>query len=227
MICIKNLHKEIVDGTSRKTILSKLDLNLAVGTSLAISGDSGSGKSTLLHIIATLDNADSGSIKVGNVALESISSIQADLYRKQQLGIVFQQFNLIDCLSVWDNLCFPARLNSIEPNSYHQQLLNDLGLTEHKDKLPMHLSGGEQQRLAIARALAHKPELVLADEPTGNLDDKNSDIVSELLFEQCKKLSMTLIVVTHSKSIAQKADEHLIMQNGRLHKALTVAKNQA
>jgi putative ABC transport system ATP-binding protein len=200
-----------------KTILHNLDLSLATGQSLAISGDSGSGKSTLLHIIAALDKADAGSIRVAGNDLQNISSSQADLFRKQQLGIVFQQFNLIDCLSVWDNLCFPARLAGIKPGAYQLQLLNELGLIEHKHKLPVHLSGGEQQRVAIARALAHKPNLVLADEPTGNLDDKNSVIVSKLLYGLCKKQGASLIVVTHSKTVAALADRQLLMLDGNLH----------
>jgi putative ABC transport system ATP-binding protein len=217
MIHITGLHKEIVDGDMVKTILHNLGLSLAAGQSLAISGDSGSGKSTLLHIIAALDTADAGSICVADIDLQNISTSQADLFRKQQLGIVFQQFNLIDCLSVWDNLCFPARLAGIEPGEFQLQLLSELGLDEHKHKLPVHLSGGEQQRVAIARALAHRPNLVLADEPTGNLDDKNSIIVSNLLYGLCKKQGASLIVVTHSNKVAALADRHLLMLDASLH----------
>jgi putative ABC transport system ATP-binding protein len=216
MIHITGLHKEIVDGDRRKTILHDLDLSLAAGESLAISGDSGSGKSTLLHIIAALDTADAGSIFVADIDLQNISASQADRFRKQQLGIVFQQFNLIDCLSVWDNLCFPVRLAGMKPGDYQLQLLRELGLEEHKHTLPVHLSGGEQQRVAIARALAHRPNLVLADEPTGNLDDKNSLIVSQLLYGLCKKQGASLIVVTHSKRVAALADRQLLMLDANL-----------
>ncbi|MFT4993210.1 MAG: putative ABC transport system ATP-binding protein [Paraglaciecola sp.] len=218
MIHITGLHKQIVDGDRVKTVLHKLDLSLTAGQSLAISGDSGSGKSTLLHIIAALDKADAGHIRIADIDLQHISSSQADHFRKHQLGMVFQQFNLIDCLSVWDNLCFPARLAGIKPGDFQLQLLSELGLNEHKHKLPVHLSGGEQQRVAIARALAHKPSLVLADEPTGNLDDKNSGIVSKLLYGLCKKQGASLIVVTHSKKVAAQADRQLRMFNARLHK---------
>ncbi|MFT5675849.1 MAG: putative ABC transport system ATP-binding protein [Paraglaciecola sp.] len=217
MICIKELHKHVIDGNNTKQILKNLSLVLVAGQSLAISGDSGSGKSTLLHILAALDLPDSGSVNVAGLALESISESQADQFRKQQVGIIFQHFNLIDCLTVWENITFPARINGITPGEYHLRLLNELGLIEHKDKLPMTLSGGEQQRVAIARALAHKPKLVLADEPTGNLDDKNSEIVSKLLFNLCDKLATTLVVVTHSTKVAAYADRALLMLDGYLH----------
>ena len=217
MICIEGLHKHVIDGNNTKQILKGLALELDTGQSLAISGDSGCGKSTLLHILAALDFPDSGSVNVAGLTLESISESQADQFRKQQVGIIFQHFNLIDCLTVWENITFPARLNGIAPGEYHLRLLNELGLIEHKDKLPMTLSGGEQQRVAIARALAHKPKLVLADEPTGNLDDKNSEIVSKLLFNLCDKLATTLVVVTHSAKVAAYADRALLMLDGYLH----------
>ena len=118
---------------------------------------------------------------------------------------------------MWENIAFPARLNGAIPGDYQLQLLSELGLVEHKDKLPNILSGGEQQRVAIARALAHKPKLVLADEPTGNLDDKKSAIVSQVLFNLCEKLTTTLVVVTHSANVAAHADRHLIMRDGYLH----------
>jgi putative ABC transport system ATP-binding protein len=226
MIHISALCKEMVDGDTVKTILHNLDLSLAAGQSLAISGDSGSGKSTLLHIIAALDRADSGAITVADIDLQNISTPQADDFRKRQLGIVFQQFNLIDCLSVWDNLCFPVRLAGIKPGDYQLQLLRELGLEQHKNKLPVNLSGGEQQRVAIARALAHKPSLVLADEPTGNLDDKNSMIVSKLLYGLCKKQGTSLVLVTHSKKVAALADRQLLMLDAKLHQTAPAPINQ-
>lgn len=217
MIKVSGLVKQITDGHSNKNILDKLDFHLAANQSVAISGDSGSGKSTLLNILAALDNADSGVIEVAGLTLNTMSEVQADQYRKKHLGIVFQQFNLIDCLSVWDNITFPARLNGLPIGNYHTELLEQLGLGSHKNKLPVNLSGGEQQRVAIARALSHKPKLVLADEPTGNLDDNNSQLVSELLFGLCKKLGLTLVVVTHSPKVAAFADNRLLLQQGRLH----------
>ena len=172
-------------------------------------------------------NADKGEVKVAGLALNTMSEGQADQFRKKHLGIVFQQFNLIDCLSVWDNITFPARLNGLPIGKYHHDLLAQLGLSAHKDKLPVNLSGGEQQRVAIARALSHQPSLVLADEPTGNLDDNNSQGVSELLFGLCKKLGLTLVVVTHSPKVAAFADTRLLLQQGRLHGVPTQTKNQS
>lgn len=217
MIKISGLVKQITDGHSNKNILDELDFQLGANQSVAISGDSGSGKSTLLNILAALDNADKGVIEVAGLTLNSMNEAQADQYRKKHLGIVFQQFNLIDCLSVWDNITFPARLNGLPIGKYHKELLEQLGLGSHKNKLPVNLSGGEQQRVAIARALSHKPKLVLADEPTGNLDDNNSQLVSELLFGLCKQLGLTLVVVTHSPKVAAFAESRLLLQQGRLH----------
>jgi putative ABC transport system ATP-binding protein len=226
MIQVSGLVKQIADGHSHKNILDKLDFQLEAKQSVAISGDSGSGKSTLLNILAALDNADKGVVTVAGTALSSMSEVQADQFRKKHLGIVFQQFNLIDCLSVWDNITFPARLNGLPIGSYHDDLLEQLGLNSHKNKLPVNLSGGEQQRVAIARALSHQPSLVLADEPTGNLDDNNSQRVSELLFGLCKKLGLTLVVVTHSPKVAAFADSRLLLQQGRLHAVLSQTKDQ-
>jgi putative ABC transport system ATP-binding protein len=217
MIKVNGLVKQITDGHSHKIILDALDFHLKAKRSAAISGDSGSGKSTLLNILAALDNADKGVVKVAGLTLNSMSEVQTDQFRKKHLGIVFQQFNLIDCLSVWDNITFPARLNGLPVGTYHNDLLDQLGLGSHKNKLPVNLSGGEQQRVAIARALSHQPSLVLADEPTGNLDDSNSQLVSELLFGLCKQLGLTLVVVTHSPKVAAFADNRLLLQQGHLH----------
>jgi putative ABC transport system ATP-binding protein len=227
MIEVNGLVKQITDGHSNKSILDKLDFYLEANQSVAISGDSGSGKSTFLNILAALDNADKGEVKVAGEALNTMSEGQADQFRKKHLGIVFQQFNLIDCLSVWDNMTFPARLNGLPIGRYHHDLLAQLGLSAHRDKLPVNLSGGEQQRVAIARALSHRPSLVLADEPTGNLDDNNSQGVSELLFGLCKKLGLTLVVVTHSPKVAAFADTRLLLQQGRLHGMPIQIQNQS
>ena len=221
MIQVSGLVKHITDGHSNKSILDELDFSVAVKQSVAISGESGSGKSTLLHILAALDSADKGEVKVAGLTLNTMSEVQADQFRKKHLGIVFQQFNLIDCLSVWDNITFPARLNGLPINQYHSDLLEQLGLSSHTNKLPVNLSGGEQQRVAIARALSHKPSLVLADEPTGNLDDNNSQRVTELLFGLCKTLELTLVVVTHSSRVAAFADTRLLLQQGQLHTVLS------
>jgi putative ABC transport system ATP-binding protein len=227
MIKVSGLVKQITDGHSNKSILDNLEFHLEAKQSVAISGDSGSGKSTLLNILAALDNSDKGQVKVAGLALNTMSEAQADQFRKKHLGIVFQQFNLIDCLSVWDNITFPARLNGLPIGNYHKDLLEQLGLGSHKDKLPVNLSGGEQQRVAIARALSHQPSLVLADEPTGNLDDNNSQAVSELLFGLCNKLGLTLVVVTHSPKVAAFADTRLLLRQGQLHPVADQSTDQS
>lgn len=216
MINVSGLCKQISDGNSHKIILDQLDFCLGAGQSAAISGESGSGKSTFLNILGSLDKAEQGKVLVDGLAIHAMTTAQADHYRKKRLGMVFQQFNLIDCLSVWDNIVFPAKLNQLPINQYHHDLIHQLGLTEHIHKLPANLSGGEQQRVAIARAMSHQPSVLLADEPTGNLDHKNSQIVSQLLFGLCKKLGITLVVVTHSQAVAGHADQQYTMNDGRL-----------
>ncbi|GAA0857925.1 ABC transporter ATP-binding protein [Aliiglaciecola litoralis] len=216
MIQIHKVNKSYQDGKQRKSILIDLELSVQDEKHVAITGESGSGKSTLLHLLAAVDKPDSGTIKVDDLLISQFSTSQADDYRRQHLGLVFQRFNLIECLNVWDNICFPARINSQVEQDYIQSLLDELGLSALKNKMPQALSGGEQQRVAIARALAHKPKLLLADEPTGNLDDKNSDKVANLLFRLCTLNNTFLVLVTHSLQLAKRADCHYLLRNGRL-----------
>ena len=216
MIEIRALTKQFKDGNTRKTILKDLHADIPSGVSVSITGESGSGKSTLLHLLAALEAYDSGSIRINQKELHTLTRRETDNFRKTELGIVFQKFNLIDCLSVWDNVCFPAKINNKFDRQYLVGLLNQLGIQQHRNKLPADLSGGEQQRVAIARALAHKPRLILADEPTGNLDDKTSKAVCELLFAMCEDVKTTLIVVTHSTSIAQMANLSYQLNDGQL-----------
>jgi putative ABC transport system ATP-binding protein len=202
-----------------------------VGKSVSIRGASGSGKSTLLHLLAALDKPDEGQILLGGVLssdttnnitndITALSESQADNYRMSTIGIVFQRYNLIDVVSVLDNIYLPARLNAINGRpvdiGYIDTIIEALGVSKHINKLPNQLSGGEQQRVAIARALAHKPKLLLADEPTGNLDNKNSDIVSRLLIDTCAQLKTTLVLVTHSERVAKLTDQQVFLSEGRL-----------
>lgn len=216
MITISSLCKSFIDGDGLKPILDSLNLSIEQGKSAAITGESGSGKSTLLHLIAGLDIPDSGTITVNDQDISQYSQHQADQYRKQHIGLIYQRFNLIECLSVWDNVCLPAKLNRNLDKHYIEHLLIQLGISKLMHKYPHTLSGGEQQRVAIARALAHKPRVVLADEPTGNLDDKNSENVSQLLFKLCQQTQVTLVLVTHSMSLADRAERHYRLQNGVL-----------
>ena len=224
MICIQNISKTYKDANEIHLILDQLYLDIELGSSISIQGASGSGKSTLLHILAALDKPNSGSVKlpgklaeaIGRDDLVKFSEHQANQYRKQFIGIIFQKFNLIDCISVKDNIFLPAKLNGKVDLAYIDELSNMLGIKQHYHKVPNQLSGGEQQRVAIARALAHKPMLLLADEPTGNLDTVNSDIVSHLLINTCKNLGTTLVLVTHSKELALLTERQFSLSNRQL-----------
>ncbi|RKF15946.1 ABC transporter ATP-binding protein [Alginatibacterium sediminis] len=219
MLEIKDLSKIYAD-TQNVSVLKSLSLELKQGQSLAITGASGCGKSTLLHLIAGLDSFDSGEINLAGLNLSQASSPQLDSLRRQDLGIVFQRYNLIDSLSVWDNACFSLAINPHLDTGLGlkrvEKLLQLLQISELKNRYVHQLSGGQQQRVAIARALAHQPKLLLADEPTGNLDEETSEQVSNALFELCQHEQTALIVVTHSQSIADKAQHRLQLHLGHL-----------
>ena len=225
MLSIRNLSKFRPDGDNNRCILDRLNLSVSDGESVAITGPSGCGKSTLLHLIAGLEAADGGDILLGNDSILSMSETQLDNYRKSRIGIVFQQFNLIDCLSVEDNILFSARLKNNLDLDYVMAMMALLEVTPLLHKKPFQTSGGEQQRIAVARALAHKPQLVLADEPTGNLDEKNSLIVAKLLFDVCQKLDTGLIMVTHSQQVAAMAERTMRLHAGQLVTEATIPAN--
>ncbi|MBT1450215.1 ABC transporter ATP-binding protein [Glaciecola sp. XM2] len=221
MLRLKDICKRYKDGNSSFLVLDGASLDLENGGSISIQGPSGCGKSTLLHLIGALDKPDSGTIAftpANNATLDihNFTEHQADDFRRKNLGVVFQRFNLIDCISVQENIRLPGRLNDNLDEHYIASLCGTLGISRLLNKFPTQLSGGEQQRVAIARALAHKPDLVLADEPTGNLDEENSNIVSKLLFDTCQKLNTTLIVVTHSEAVAKQAQRQLVVRHKKL-----------
>ncbi|MFT5283203.1 MAG: putative ABC transport system ATP-binding protein [Yoonia sp.] len=227
MLTIDGISKSYRDGQTQQHILSKLSFSIDKGASVSIRGASGSGKSTLLHLLAALDTPDEGNIwfddtteNVNKTNIASFSETQADIYRMSTIGIVFQKYNLIDVVSVKENIFLPAQLNAQKGSpvdvDYITQLMEELGVLKHADKLPNQLSGGEQQRVAIARALAHKPKLLLADEPTGNLDSRNSELVSKLLIKTCRLLQTTLILVTHNEKVAALTRQQVFLEQGRL-----------
>jgi len=223
MLALKNLHKSYTDAGEKRNILNNLNLSINTGDSISIQGASGSGKSTLLHLLAALDKPDSGEILLTHsnesVSVEDITQFtekQADEYRQFQVGLIFQKFNLIDCITVMENIILPAKITGKVHHEYIQELLNALGIESHINKLPNQLSGGEQQRVAIARGLSHQPPLLLADEPTGNLDSKNSDIVSQLLVDTCKQLNTSLVMVTHSRKVAMLTQQQWYLDDGKL-----------
>lgn len=219
MILAQAVTKSFFTRNHGVLILDQLNLNIAQGQSASIQGASGCGKSTLLYILCGLESADSGEIEVANRQVSDLNEAQHDFFRRHSIGLVFQQFHLIDCLSVWANITFTARLADNVDVDYLNALCEKLGLTAHKRKPINQLSGGEQQRVALARALAHKPKVLFADEPTGNLDESTSRIVSELIYTTCAELNITLLLVTHSKDVAVQADIRYEMHLGKLVEA--------
>lgn len=216
MLNIQNLRKCYSTPQGPLPVLQGIDLDVARGSSLALMGESGSGKSTLLHLIAGLDQADSGSIQVDGQDLGQLSESQLAGWRRSGIGLIFQQFNLISSLSVADNLAFQARLAGRHDRHWQAELTQRLGLTQLLERYPEQLSGGQQQRVALGRALAARPALVLADEPTGSLDEASSDEVLELLLELLGEQATTLLMVTHSPRVAARLQRRVTLSNGRL-----------
>ncbi|MEM6386768.1 MAG: ABC transporter ATP-binding protein [Pseudomonadota bacterium] len=200
-----------------RPVLDGIALTVSAGETLALTGESGSGKSTLLHILAGLEPADGGNITLGNENLFAMNDAARAALRRQALGIVFQQFNLIPSLTVAKNLRFQADLAGVPCSESDVKAMSEaLGIIEQLAKYPEELSGGQQQRVAIGRALMHKPKMVLADEPTGNLDEATSDAVFNLLLSETAKTGAALILVTHSERLAARADRRLHLSHGRL-----------
>ena len=197
--------------------LDGVDLDIERGKFTAIIGTSGSGKSTLLNMLGGLDTPSAGSIKVGDTELAKLNSEQATIFRRKQIGFIFQNYNLVPVLSVWENIIFPISLDGRKPDkTFIMQVVKLLGLEKKLDSLPNNLSGGQQQRVAIARALASKPSIILADEPTGNLDTKTSDDVIGLLKMTSKEFHQTIVMITHNPEIAQMADRVIRIEDGRI-----------
>jgi len=215
MIQIRDLVKQYPQTSA--PIIDKLSLEVDNGTSVSIRGASGCGKSTLLSLMAGFEPADAGQIHIGTATLPFASGRQGDAFRRNELGVIFQSYNLLDCLNVWDNIAFTARLKGVTDKAYLRRLMAMLGISELSNKSASALSGGEQQRVAIARALAHRPAVVLADEPTGNLDETTSETVTQALYTTCTELNTTLVVVTHSNEVAEQANRPLWLRHGVLH----------
>lgn len=219
MLIINKLKKSF--SASEKPLLNNLELTLNSAESVSIQGASGCGKSTLLSLIAGFDRPDSGDIIIDNLSITKRTNNAHDIdrFRKNKLGIVFQSFNLFDCFNAWDNIAFTARLKGNYDKGYQQALMQQLGILALSKKPLSQLSGGEQQRCAIARALVHRPSLVLADEPTGNLDETTSESVADLLYQTCKNTNTALVVVTHSSDVAKRADRVVRLHKGVLENA--------
>ena len=211
------LKKYYGSGDTQVRALDGVDLEIERGKFTAIIGTSGSGKSTLLNMLGGLDTPTEGSVQIGGTELARLDREQATIFRRKQIGFVFQNYNLIPVLTVWENIVFPLSLDRQKPDRpFIMKVVELLGLEGKLDSLPGHLSGGQQQRVAIARALASKPAIILADEPTGNLDSQNSHEVIALLKETSRKYAQTIVMITHNRSIAHAADRVLQVSDGVL-----------
>ena len=211
------LKKYYGKGEALVKALDGVDLEIERGKFTAIIGTSGSGKSTLLNMLGGLDTPSQGSIQIGNTELAKLNSEQATIFRRNHIGFIFQNYNLVPVLSVWENIVFPISLDGRRPDeTFIMEIVRLLGLEKKLDSLPNNLSGGQQQRVAIARAPASKPAIILADEPTGNLDSKTSDDVIGLLKMTGKEFNQTIVMITHNPEIAQMADRIVRIEDGRM-----------
>ena len=214
---MENLCKVYGSGEARVDALKHVSFSMQKGEFAAVVGASGSGKSTLLNCIGGLDEADTGKVFLNGRDVFAMEENERTIFRRQNIGFIFQSFHLIPELNVEQNIIFPVLLDYQKPNQrYLEELLAVLNLTERRHHLPSQLSGGQQQRVAIGRALITRPALILADEPTGNLDTQNSREVIGLLKEASKKYEQTIIMITHSKGIAQTADRILQVSDGEM-----------
>ncbi|MDD0976634.1 ABC transporter ATP-binding protein [Pseudomonas fontis] len=216
MLTIQNLYKSFPTAQGPLPVLRGVDLQLPPATSLALMGESGSGKSTLLHLIAGLEQPDQGSILIDGQPLHSRSETERARWRRENIGLVFQQYNLISSLDTASNLSFQARLANRHDRTWSTYLAERLCLAPLLQRFPEQLSGGQQQRLAIGRALAARPALVLADEPTGSLDETSSEIVLELFLQLVHEAGSSLLMVTHSTHLATRLNRRLQLHLGRL-----------
>ena len=214
---VDNICKTYGTGETAVHALKKVSFSVPKGEYVAIVGESGSGKSTLLNMIGALDTPTSGKVKIGGKDIFSMNDSKLTVFRRRNIGFIFQAFNLVPELTVEQNIIFPVLLDYQKPDKkYLEELLTVLNLKERRNHLPSQLSGGQQQRVAIGRALITRPSLILADEPTGNLDTQNSSEVNSLLKEASRKYEQTIIMITHNRSIAQSADRILQVSDGVL-----------
>ena len=211
------LKKYYGKGDTLVKALDGVNLEIEQGSFTALVGTSRSGQSTLLNMLGGLDTPSKGSVKIGNTELDKLNSEQATIFRRRQIGFIFQNYNLIPVLTVWENIVFPLSLDGQKPDQdFIMKIVKLLGLESKLDNLPNNLSGGQQQRVAIARALASKPSIILADEPTGNLDSKTSDDVVGLLKMTSREFHQTIVMITHNPEIAQMADRIVQLEDGRI-----------
>ena len=216
----KDLRKHYGSGETEVRALDGVDLTVEKGEFAAVVGTSGSGKSTLLHMLGGLDRPTSGSVSVDGKDIFSLKDEALTIFRRRKIGFVFQNYNLVPVLNVYENIVLPIQLDGQRPDkAYIGQIIETLGLEKKLQNLPSNLSGGQQQRVAIARALAAKPAIILADEPTGNLDSRTSQDVMGLLKVTSQKFTQTIVMITHNEEIAQTAGRIIRIEDGRVRSA--------
>ena len=202
-------------GENQVTALNGIDLSVSRGEFVAIVGASGSGKSTLLHILGSVDKPTEGKVMIDGTDLSKLNQTEAAIFRRRKVGIVYQFYNLIPTLTVRKNILMPLALDKKKPNQeYFEKVVNSLGIAEKLDALPSQLSGGQQQRVAIARSLIYRPALLLADEPTGNLDQKNSKEIIDMLKLSNRNLEQTILLITHDEKVALEAERIITVEDG-------------
>jgi putative ABC transport system ATP-binding protein len=221
----KALHKHYGSGETEVRALDGVDLTVEKGEFAAVVGTSGSGKSTLLHMLGGLDRPTSGSVSVDGKDIFSLKDEALTIFRRRKIGFIFQNYNLVPVLSVYENIVLPIQLDGQKSDAaYVDQIIETLGLEKKLRNLPNNLSGGQQQRVAIARALAAKPAIILADEPTGNLDSKTSQDVMALLKITSEKFAQTIVMITHNEEIAQMADRIIRIEDGKIRSSRTTGE---
>jgi putative ABC transport system ATP-binding protein len=211
---LNNVSKEFEQGKNKIQILKNINLKIESGEVVALLGKSGSGKSTLLSLLAGLENPTSGEVKIDSILLNNLSEDELATWRSQKIGIIFQQFNLINHLTAFENVSIPLEISGIDQVEDSREWLRKVGLEDRSEHYPTMLSGGEQQRVAIARAMVSNPDLILADEPSGNLDSETGKTVMETLFRIIRENKKTMILVTHDEELAKKTDRIIYLKSG-------------
>lgn len=217
ILTCEGVRKIYGSGNNQVAALDGIDLAVDRGEFVAVIGASGSGKSTLLHILGSVDKPTSGKVTIDGTDLSKLNQTQAAIFRRRKVGLVYQFYNLIPTLTVQKNILMPLALDKKKPNKeYFEKIVHSLGLAERLEALPNQLSGGQQQRVAIARSLIYRPALLLADEPTGNLDQKNSKEIIDMLKLSNRNLEQTIVLITHDEQVALEADRIITIEDGHI-----------
>ena len=217
ILTCEGFRKMYGSGNNQVAALDGIDLTVSKGEFVAVIGASGSGKSTLLHILGSVDKPTSGKVTIDGTDLSKLNQTQAAIFRRRKVGLVYQFYNLIPTLTVQKNILMPLALDKKKPNKeYFEKIVSSLGIADRLEALPNQLSGGQQQRVALARSLIYRPALLLADEPTGNLDQKNSKEIIDMLKLSNRNLEQTIVLITHDEKVALEADRIITIEDGHI-----------